>query len=236
MPKRRKKEPEAVTRLDERGVHVFKGPGQQVESFRDLRSAFHAGKPLPAEAAAEAGAGSSSSLTADAPAVEQVLAEDRPTLAEATEEAPARTPSANRKRPHTDTALDFLAPCTETLRTLVGAGSFSAADRQEAEELLAAASAIMSAELVDGKEKQDWPEILRLHTAATDLMARLQDKHQTAEATQRTPQSLIGSPWPATSPPSRLLSADLFASPQTLPPTPLPKQEKKRRTLSPDKE
>ena len=197
MPKRGKKEADVITRFDERGVHVFKGRGQHVESFRDLRSAFQAGKPVPAEAAAEAAAGSgASSSAAGGAAVEKVVAEDDP-VAEGKEQAQARTPSANRKRPHAETALDFLSPCIESRRALLGALCFSQAGRDEAEELLAAMSAIMSAELVEGNEKHDWPEIIRLHYSAAELIVSPPERSSdgrghTADAAEPGRQPLAG--------------------------------------------
>eukprot|EP00439_Symbiodinium_sp_Y106_P068516 s4162_g11.t1 len=193
----RKKEADVITRFDERGVHVFKGRGQHVESFRDLRSAFQAGKPVPAEAAAEAAAGSgASSSAAGGAAVEKVVAEDDP-VAEGKEQAQARTPSANRKRPHAETALDFLSPCIESRRALLGALCFSQAGRDEAEELLAAMSAIMSAELVEGNEKHDWPEIIRLHYSAAELIVSPPERSSdgrghTADAAEPGRQPLAG--------------------------------------------
>ena len=253
MPPKRgsKRAPTVVTRFDDRGVHVFKGSGQNVESFRDLHSAFAAGKPAPAKAAAAAAAGQGEA-SSSASAVDLVL-EDKEDAVAAPEEPPeVYTPCTNRKRPHAEGALEFLAPVSECLRALLGAGTFPAADQTEAAELLAGMSAIMSAEMAGNTEQQDWTEILRLHTDGLELMSRLHNDHQTAEATQRTPQSVQGSPWQpgtATSPPS-LLAAAAPASAASPPPkalcseastplhllTPPPKPQKTKRTLSPDKE
>jgi len=103
------------------------------------------------------------------------------------------TPCTNRKRPHEQGALQFLSPCTESLRSLLGGHCFTGADLLEAENVLASMTAVMSAEMF-GERQIAWSEIVRRHAAGTELVSRLQCQQQTAEATQLTPQSLLGSP------------------------------------------